>query len=178
MTEPDPGSVNVSQKTRKNHIQKSWDALGEHLRRPNSWTYTLSLRFLGIILRVRRFEVSAYDVYITNQFKPLLLGRGGGGGVWSVSRGNYESQRRKIFVPINSKNSASGVCGVKRIINHRFFYWWWSFIVIRYILICSSFFYKMAPVKCKIYVMYYGEIREPLAVRNAPNNFKIKSILF
>ncbi len=38
------------------------------------------MRFLGIILRVRRFDVSVYNVYITNQFKPLLLGGGGGGG--------------------------------------------------------------------------------------------------
>jgi hypothetical protein len=34
------------------------------------------------ILRVRRIEVSVYNVYITNQFQPLLLGGGvvGGGG--------------------------------------------------------------------------------------------------
>jgi hypothetical protein len=38
------------------------------------------LRFLGIFLRVLRFEVSVYNVYITNQsFKPILLGGGGGG---------------------------------------------------------------------------------------------------
>ncbi len=35
---------------------------------------TISLRFLGIILRVLRLEVSAYSVYITNQIQ-------GGGGV-------------------------------------------------------------------------------------------------
>ncbi len=29
--------------------------------------HMISLRFLGIILRVRRLEVSVYNVYITNQ---------------------------------------------------------------------------------------------------------------
>ncbi len=42
---------------------------------------TISLRFLGIIFRVLRLDVSVYNVnvYITNQtsFKPLLLGGGG-----------------------------------------------------------------------------------------------------
>ncbi len=37
----------------------------------------ISLRFLGIILRVLRLEVSVYNVYITNQFH---FARGGGGG--------------------------------------------------------------------------------------------------
>jgi hypothetical protein len=37
---------------------------------------TVSLRFLGIILRVLRLEVSVYNVYITNQFKSLFWGRG------------------------------------------------------------------------------------------------------
>jgi hypothetical protein len=41
---------------------------------------TISLRFLGIILRVLRLEVSAYNVYITNSLKQLLLKVGGGGG--------------------------------------------------------------------------------------------------
>jgi hypothetical protein len=30
---------------------------------------TISLRFLGIILRFLRLEVSVYNVYITNQFQ-------------------------------------------------------------------------------------------------------------
>jgi hypothetical protein len=30
---------------------------------------TISVRFLGIILRFLRFEVSVYKVYITNQFQ-------------------------------------------------------------------------------------------------------------
>jgi hypothetical protein len=41
---------------------------------------TVSLRFLGIIWRVLRLEVSVNIVYIACQFKPLLLGEGGGGG--------------------------------------------------------------------------------------------------
>jgi hypothetical protein len=41
---------------------------------------TVSLRFLGIILRrVLRLEVSVYIVNITNQFNPLFNGEGGGG---------------------------------------------------------------------------------------------------
>ncbi len=44
--------------------------------------HTISLRFLGIILRVLRLEVSVYNVYITNQFPTTI-------------------------VPITSKNSAS-----------------------------------------------------------------------
>ncbi len=40
---------------------------------------TISLRFLGIILRVLRLEVSVYNVYITNQFQPTFA-QGGGGG--------------------------------------------------------------------------------------------------
>ncbi len=34
---------------------------------------TISFRFLGIILRVLRLEVSIYNVYITNQFQTLLF---------------------------------------------------------------------------------------------------------
>jgi hypothetical protein len=40
---------------------------------------TISLRFLGIILRVLRLEVSVYNVYITNSFQTTFA-RGGGGG--------------------------------------------------------------------------------------------------
>jgi hypothetical protein len=38
---------------------------------------TISLRFLGIILRVLRLEVSVYNAYITNQFQ-TTFSRGGG----------------------------------------------------------------------------------------------------
>jgi hypothetical protein len=40
---------------------------------------TISLRFLGMILRVVRLEVSAYNVYITNLFEPTFAQRRGGG---------------------------------------------------------------------------------------------------
>jgi hypothetical protein len=50
---------------------------------------SISLRFLCIILKVFRLEVSAYNVHITNQFQPTFAG-GGGGGVKSWSRGDCE----------------------------------------------------------------------------------------
>jgi hypothetical protein len=40
---------------------------------------TISLRFLGIIWRFLRLEVSIYNVSLQTSFKPLLL-KGGGGG--------------------------------------------------------------------------------------------------
>ncbi len=59
----------------------------QSLQKPNSWTYNfLSLRFLGILLRVLRLEVSVYKV-IQTSFNPLLLGGGGGG---SVTRGGHQ----------------------------------------------------------------------------------------
>ncbi len=61
---------------------------------------TISLRFLGIILIVLRLEVSLYNVYITNQFQPLFLG----GSLWIARRKTLNT-----FVPITSKNSASGL---------------------------------------------------------------------
>ncbi len=39
---------------------------------------TISLRFLGIILRVLRLEVSVNNVYIKNQFQPTFARKGGG----------------------------------------------------------------------------------------------------
>jgi hypothetical protein len=51
---------------------------------------TISLRFLGIILRVLRLEVSVYNVYITNQFQTTFSK--GAGGVKSVSRGTVNSK--------------------------------------------------------------------------------------
>ncbi len=65
---------------------------------------TISLRFLGIILSVLRFEVSVYNVYIINQFKPVLL-RGDG----PLVEVTVNSKKEKSFVPITSKNSASGL---------------------------------------------------------------------
>jgi hypothetical protein len=42
---------------------------------------TIWLRFLGIILKGLRLEVSLYNVYITNQFQTNFARGGGGGGV-------------------------------------------------------------------------------------------------
>ncbi len=43
--------------------------------------HTISLRFLGIILRVIIFEVSIYTMFtLQTSFKLLLLKEGGGGG--------------------------------------------------------------------------------------------------
>jgi hypothetical protein len=56
---------------------------------PNTKIPQISLRFLSIILRVLRFEVSVYNVYITNQFQTTFA-QGRGGGVKSVSRGDCE----------------------------------------------------------------------------------------
>ncbi len=68
---------------------------------------TVSLRFLGIILRVLRLEVSSYNVYITNQFQTTFaqVGR----GVKSISKGvcEYCSKEENSFVPIMFKNAAS-----------------------------------------------------------------------
>ncbi len=75
---------------------------------------TISLRFLGIILRVLSLEVFVYNVYNTNQFQPTLLGGWGGEGK-SVSRCVYIARKKilKTFVPIMSKNSASGPILIK-----------------------------------------------------------------
>ncbi len=49
----------------------------------------MNIQFLGIILRVLRFEVSIHNVYITNQFQTTCPW-GGGGGVKFVSKGDCE----------------------------------------------------------------------------------------
>jgi hypothetical protein len=41
---------------------------------------TISLRFLGIILRVLRLQVSIYNVYITKPVSNHFCSREGGGG--------------------------------------------------------------------------------------------------
>jgi hypothetical protein len=48
----------------------------------------ISLRFLGILLRVLRLEVSVYNVYITNQFQTTFAQEGM--GVKSDSRGDCQ----------------------------------------------------------------------------------------
>jgi hypothetical protein len=42
--------------------------------------HKISLRFLGIILRFLKLEVSVYDVSITNHFQTTFARGGGGGG--------------------------------------------------------------------------------------------------
>jgi hypothetical protein len=73
---------------------------------------TVSLRFLGIILRVLKLEVSVYNGY---NYKPVsthnLLGVRGGGVSRIRYRDDCEIARRKTlksFIPITSKNLASG----------------------------------------------------------------------
>jgi hypothetical protein len=58
-----------------------------HLDRSRIHERTISLRFMGILLRVLRLEVSVYNVYITNKFQTILL-------LKSVSRGDCEYQGR------------------------------------------------------------------------------------
>ncbi len=53
------------------------------------------LSFLGIVLRVQRLEVYVYKVYITNQFQTTF--DPGGGGVKSISIGDYEQQGGKLL---------------------------------------------------------------------------------
>jgi hypothetical protein len=83
---------------------------------------TVSLIFLGIILRVLRLEVSVYNVYITNQFKPLLLG-GGGGGWNSLVEGTVNSKderllsqsRPRIWPPVTKCSVRARACIIPRL---------------------------------------------------------------
>ncbi len=163
----------------KNLIQKScWGALGEHPRRPISWTYTFVVVSWHNLESSRTWGLRIQCLH----YKPVqtTFARGGGGGYNPLVEPEVtKNSKEEDFLPNYVQEFGLRSMWCKK--NYKsliFFYRWWSFIIIRYILICSSFFYKMAPVKCKIYVMYYGEIRALLAVRNAPNNFKIKSVLF
>ncbi len=72
------------------HKDEKWSRIHEH---------TISLRFVGIILRILRLEVSVYNVYITNQFQTTFAG----------AMCNVHSKEGKTFAQIASKNSASGV---------------------------------------------------------------------
>ncbi len=70
---------------------------------------TISLRFLGIILRVLRLEVSAFNVYITNSLNKTTFAQSGGGGlIYRLAEVTVNSKEEtlKTFVPIMSKNSA------------------------------------------------------------------------
>ncbi len=64
-----------------NAISENWRRIHKH---------TISLRFLGKILRALRLEVFTYNVYLTNQFQATFAQGGLGGGVKSVSRGDQE----------------------------------------------------------------------------------------
>ncbi len=76
---------------RKNLVQK-----------PNSWRYCIiSLRFLGIILRVISLSYTIFT--LQTSFKPLLL------FLWYRWLWMASRKTLKTFVPIPSKNSASGL---------------------------------------------------------------------
>ncbi len=68
---------------------------------------TISLRFLGLILRVLRLEVSINNVTLQTSFKPLCSrGEGGVKSLVEVTVNKME-ENLKTFVPITSKNLAS-----------------------------------------------------------------------
>jgi hypothetical protein len=67
-----------------------------------------SLRFLGIILRVLRLEVSVCNVCITKKFQTTFV-RGGGGDPSAEMTVNSNGEHSKTLVPITSKNPASGL---------------------------------------------------------------------
>jgi hypothetical protein len=65
----------------------------------------VALRFLGIILRVLRLEVSVHDVYIANQFQTTFAQEGE--VVNPLVELTVNSKKENSFVSITSKNSAS-----------------------------------------------------------------------
>jgi hypothetical protein len=54
--------------------------------------FRISLRFLGIILRVFRLEVSVYNFYITNQFQTTFAQGGGGVGLNLLIEANSKEE--------------------------------------------------------------------------------------
>jgi hypothetical protein len=67
------------------------------------------LRFLGIILRVLRLEVSVCSVYITNQFQATLAEWGEGG--WKTLNSAscpYVGSPKPIFLGLTSQYSTEG----------------------------------------------------------------------
>ncbi len=68
---------------------------------------TISLRFLGIILRVLILEVSLYKVYITNQFQTICSGAGGNPLVEVTV--NSKEENSLDVCPNTSKNSALNI---------------------------------------------------------------------
>ncbi len=71
-------------------------------RFPQSWSRiherTISLRFLGIILRVLRLEVSICNVYITNQFQTTFAGGSAVGRVTMISKVENSSDFYQNYV--------------------------------------------------------------------------------
>jgi hypothetical protein len=69
----------------------AWQIFFATLHRSRIYEHTISLRFLSIILRVLKLEVSVNNVFITEQFQtPFAQRGGGGGGRKSVSRVDCE----------------------------------------------------------------------------------------
>jgi hypothetical protein len=68
-------------------LLKSWSQIHEH---------KILLKFLGIILRVLRLEVSVYNVYITNQFQTTFAQ---GEGRVKIVTVNSRSKTLKTFCP-------------------------------------------------------------------------------
>ncbi len=68
------------------------------------------MRFLGIILRVIRLEVFVTMFTLQTSFKPLLLGRWGGGGGSKIHLVEVVTvnSKEETFVPIMSKKTVSG----------------------------------------------------------------------
>jgi hypothetical protein len=52
--------------------------------------HTISLKFLGIIFRILRLEVSVYNVYITNKFQTTFAQEGGVKSVVEVTENSKE----------------------------------------------------------------------------------------
>ncbi len=65
---------------------------------------TISLRFLGIIVRALRLEVSVQNVSITKQFQ-ITFARGGGGGIPSPI-----ASKNSASMPEDSKNRINNAC--------------------------------------------------------------------
>jgi hypothetical protein len=60
-------------------VHYSINALVQREPKSQIHEHTSSLRFLGLILRVLRFEVSVQCLHITNQFQPTFAQRVRGG---------------------------------------------------------------------------------------------------
>ncbi len=78
----------------------------------------ISLRFLGIIFRVLRLEVSIYNVYITNQFQTIFA-RGGGSKI-RLKRWLWIA-RRKTLETLSQIRQEFGLRWI--------FFRWWHFVL-------------------------------------------------